>query len=72
MWYQSSNQEQQEGFRDEAQKSQLFNLTQRFLSKDLKWERQEVREREREVFLRLGMKFESCSAVGERGRSEYI
>jgi hypothetical protein len=24
---------------------QLFNLTQRFLSKDLKWESEEVRER---------------------------
>jgi hypothetical protein len=35
-------------------KPQLFNLTQRFLSKDLKWERQEVCEREWEVFLRLG------------------
>jgi hypothetical protein len=70
--YQSSNQEEQEGFGDEAQKSQLFNLTQRFLSKDLKWERQDVCEREWEVFLRLGMEFESCSYVGERGRSEYI
>jgi hypothetical protein len=29
-------------------------------------------EREWEVFLSLGMKFESCSTVGERGRSEYI
>jgi hypothetical protein len=28
--------------------------------------------REWEVFLRLGMKFESRSTVGERGRSEYI
>jgi hypothetical protein len=53
-------------------KPQLFNLTQRFLSKDLKWERQEVCEREWEVFLRLGMEFESCSTVGETGRSEYI
>jgi hypothetical protein len=40
------NEEEQEGFGDEAQKLQLFNLTQRFLSKDLKWERQEVCERE--------------------------
>jgi hypothetical protein len=31
-----------------------------------------VHEREWEVFLRLGMEFESCSCVGERGRSEYI
>jgi hypothetical protein len=31
-----------------------------------------VCEREWEVFLRLGVKFESCSAAGERGRSEYI
>jgi hypothetical protein len=50
----------------------LFNLTQRFLSKDLKWERQEVCEREWEVFLRLEMEFGACSCVGERGRSEYI
>ena len=50
----------------------LFNLTQRFLSKDFKWERQEVCEREWEVFLMLGMEFESCSCAGERGRSEYI
>jgi hypothetical protein len=28
-----------------SSKSQLFNLTQRFLSKDSKWERQEVCER---------------------------
>jgi hypothetical protein len=28
--------------------------------------------REWEVFLRLGMKFESHSTVGGRGRSEYI
>jgi hypothetical protein len=31
-----------------------------------------VYEREWEVFLRLGMEFESCSLVVERGRSEYI
>jgi hypothetical protein len=31
-----------------------------------------VREREWDVFLRLGMKIESCFPVGERGRSEYI
>jgi hypothetical protein len=66
------NQEEQEGFGDEAQKQQLFNLTQRFLSKDLKWERQEVCEREWEVFLRLEMEVQSCSCVEERGRSEYI
>jgi hypothetical protein len=72
MQYQSSNQEEQEGFGDEAQKPQLFNLTQRFLSKDLKWDRQEVCERELEVFLRLEMESKSCSPVGERGRSEYI
>jgi hypothetical protein len=46
MQYQSSNQEEQEEFGDEAQKLQLFNLTQRFLSKDLKWKRQEVCVRE--------------------------
>jgi hypothetical protein len=64
MQYQSSNQEEQEGFRDKAQKSQLFNLTQRFLSKDLKWERKEVCVREWEVFLRLEMEFGECSCVG--------
>jgi hypothetical protein len=52
--------------------SQLFNFTQRFLSKDLKWERQEVCEREWEVFLRLEMEFGAYSCVVERGRSEYI
>jgi hypothetical protein len=31
-----------------------------------------VCEREWEVFPRLVMEFESCSTVGERGRSEYI
>jgi hypothetical protein len=31
-----------------------------------------VCEREWEVFLRLEMESKSCSAVGERGRSEYI
>jgi hypothetical protein len=66
------NQEEQKGFGDEAQKSQLLNLTQRFLSKDLKWERQEVCEREWEMFLRLEMEFGACSYVGERCRSEYI
>jgi hypothetical protein len=45
-------------------KPQLFNLTQKFLSKDLKWERKQVCEREWEVFLMLGMEFESCSTVG--------
>jgi hypothetical protein len=29
-------------------------------------------EREWEVFLRLEMEFKSCSAMGQRGRSEYI
>jgi hypothetical protein len=52
--------------------SELFNLTQRFLSKDLKWERQEVCDREWGVFLRLEMEFKACSCVEERGRSEYI
>jgi hypothetical protein len=33
------NQEEQEGFEDEAQKPAALNLTQRFFSKDLKWER---------------------------------
>jgi hypothetical protein len=43
------------------------NLTQRFLSKDLKWERQEMCEREWEVFLKLEMEFGACSSVrGER------
>jgi hypothetical protein len=50
----------------------LHNLTQRFLSKDLKWERQEVCEREWGVFLRLEMEFKGCSYVKGRGRSEYI
>lgn len=53
-------------------KTAALKLTQRFLSKDLKWERQEVCEREWEVFLRLEMESKSCSTVGERGRSEYI
>jgi hypothetical protein len=34
--YQSSNEEEQERFGDEAQKPQLSKLTKRFLSKDLK------------------------------------
>jgi hypothetical protein len=51
---------------------QLFNLTQRFLSKYLKWERREVREREWGVFLALEMEFKTCSCVEERDRSEYI
>jgi hypothetical protein len=42
---------------------QLFNLTYRFLSKDLKWERQEMCQREWEVFLKLEMEFKSCSTV---------
>ena len=46
-------------------KTAALKLTQRFLSKDLKWERQEVCEREWEVFLRLGMKFCACSSVGK-------
>jgi hypothetical protein len=53
-------------------KTVVLKLTQRFLSKDLKWERQEMCEREWEVFLKLEMEFGSCSSVGERGRSEYI
>jgi hypothetical protein len=53
-------------------KNHSSSISLRFLSKDLKWERQEVCEREWEVFLMLGMEFESCSCVGERGRSEYI
>jgi hypothetical protein len=36
------NQEEQEGFGDEAQKTAALNLTQRLLSKNLKWERQEM------------------------------
>jgi hypothetical protein len=39
----------------------LFNLTQTFLSKDLKWERREVCDREWWVFLRLEMEFKVCS-----------
>jgi hypothetical protein len=46
-------------------KTAALKLTQRFLSKDLKWERQEVCVREWEVFLRLGMKFCACSAAGK-------
>jgi hypothetical protein len=66
------NQEEQERFGDEAQKIAALKLTQRFLSKDLKWERQEVCEREWEVFLRLGMVSKLCSSVEERGGTEYI
>jgi hypothetical protein len=51
---------------------QLFNLTQRFLSKDLKWERQEACETEWGVFLTLEMEFKMCSCVEERDMSEYI
>jgi hypothetical protein len=47
-------------------KNAALKLTQRFLSKDLKWERQEMCEREWEVFLKLEMEFGSCSCVGER------
>jgi hypothetical protein len=53
-------------------KTAALKLTQRFLSKDLKWERQEVCEIEWEVFLRLEMESKSCFTIGERGRSEYI
>lgn len=53
-------------------KTAALKLTQRFLSKDLKWERQEVCEREWEVFLRLGMKFCACCSMGrEVGVSIY-
>jgi len=45
-------------------KTAALKLTQRFLSKDLKWERQEMCVREREVFLKLEMEFKSCSCVG--------
>jgi hypothetical protein len=39
----------------------------RFLSKDLKWERQEMCEREWEMFFKLEMEFGSCSSLwGER------
>jgi hypothetical protein len=47
------------------QKTAALKLTQKFLSKDLKWERQEVCEREWEVFLRLGMESKLCSSVGK-------
>jgi hypothetical protein len=48
-------------------KTAVLKLTQRFLSKDLKWERQEICVREREVFLGLEMEFKSCSLLwGER------
>jgi hypothetical protein len=47
-------------------KTAALNLTQRFLSKDLKWERQDVCEREGGAFLRLEMEFGACSYVGER------
>jgi hypothetical protein len=48
-------------------KTVALKLTQRFLSKDLKWERQEMCVREREVFLGLEMEFKSCSLLwGER------
>jgi hypothetical protein len=36
----------------------------KILSKDLKWERQEMCEREWEVFFKLEMEFGSCSCVG--------
>ena len=48
-------------------KTAALKLTQRFLSKDLKWERQEMCEREWEVFFKLEMEFGSCSSLwGER------
>ena len=48
-------------------KTAALKLTQRFLSKDLKWERQEMCERECEVFFKLEVEFGSCSSVwGER------
>ena len=54
-------------------KTAALKLTQRFLSKDLKWERQEMCEREREVFLGLEMEFKSCSLLwGEREGVVYI
>jgi hypothetical protein len=53
-------------------KTAALNLTQRFLSKDLKWERQKVCERDWEVFLKLEMEFKSCSTCGrEVGVSIY-
>ena len=53
-------------------KTAALKLTQRFLSKDLKWERQELCEREWEVFFKLEMEFGSCSSVGrEVGVSIY-
>jgi hypothetical protein len=53
-------------------KNTALKLTQRFLSKDLKWERDEMCEREWEVFLKLEMEFWSCSCVGrEVGVSIY-
>jgi hypothetical protein len=62
------NQEEQERFGDEAQKTTALKFTQRFLSKDLKCERQEMCVREWEVFFKLEMGFGSCSFVGERGK----
>jgi hypothetical protein len=53
-------------------KNVALKLTQRFLSKDLKWERQEMCEREWEVFFKLEMEFGSCSPMGrEVGVSIY-
>jgi hypothetical protein len=53
-------------------KTASLKLTQRFLFKHLKWERQEMCEREWKVFLRLEMEFKSCSCVGrEVGVSIY-
>jgi hypothetical protein len=48
-------------------KTVALKLSQRFLSKDLKWEMQEMCEREWDVFFKLEMEFRSCSYVwGER------
>jgi hypothetical protein len=44
--HQSLNQEAQYGFADEAQRPITLNLTQKFLCEYLKWERQEMCERE--------------------------
>jgi hypothetical protein len=43
--HQSSNQDEQDRFEDEAQRPTTLNPTQKLLSKDLKWERHEMCER---------------------------
>jgi hypothetical protein len=53
-------------------KTTALKLTQRFLSKDLKWERQEMCEREWEVFLMLEMEFNVLPFWRERERYEWV